>query len=1128
MLASPSPEPSPTPPADTPPTPEPTAAPSPEPPAPSPEPAAPLTWPQWFAPADIALSIMAVVVAFLAASFPVRNADFFLHLATGRLVAEGGYSPGTDPYSHVAPDRPWVNWSWLTELGMYAAYSADPSGTAVVAGKAAAVAVAFALLFLLRRPGHALWPWALTATLGALAAGTVMSARPTVASVLFLSVTLLILHRADWRGGSWKWPGVLAAVFALWANCDAWFFLGPVAVWLMLLGEWVQQKLVADDASDPSADSPLYPPPPLKQLARAAVVGTAVCLLNPSFLVALTRSPGDAVAQIVPVELDFTKPAGLKADPDLSPLATSPLDLLFGESKGFYPFVTAYAALVVLGGVVLALGFSGSRASQVVLWVGFAAPALVNVRLLPFFAVVAVPITASQFNLLSLRARLRTWTDTPTRILLVGSGLGRIFSITAVMAAIFAAYPGWLHPVPADPANAQYVAWQIEPDAGLTRSAERIARWREDGRLPESFKGLHVSPDLADYLAWHAPKEKVFVNSRLRYHAAELPDLLAVRKAVLARQFEDDPRADADRIEEVSGRYGAAYLVVGTKNRQISVPMPFTLTFELNAWAFWHLDGRLAVLGRAAARPENTEAFDRLAFDPAALAFGPDVERLPDGVVADVPPKERPPEERYVLRPPPAPPAADDVQVWEVYSRYAERAAGMRWMTEASRERMAILPGLSAVVAFGGALFGTLGDPPVTPTQFAMPVLMVRAARTAIAAAPDRPDCYLALAVAYRQQYATPSSEGDRQLQVVTAQARFLERVPPPEKTGSQYAMLVAQEAELLTRAFLERRQLDLAREALRKAIAYVEVTSLAEYRLDPSGKENPKTRRLEELRTQEERLSDQIVLAKNRLQGVQDPARRFGTAVGMGLTADAIEQFKSTEQPKETYGQSATGIALQLIELELNAGRLEDAVADLEALRDEVDNLAEASKRDPATAGVVASVRALRAQAARLAGDHTNLIDYRFENAAASLRRLRPEEVSVLTRPLAIPVLGTAVAAGPPSLVSLPYAPVVEAAEVIRQEGATRMDCGMIAVESGDLDRARTLFEQAKAPQGVPLAAVLSPQHLDLLLRLTALFFDPRQVEGVLQQHRAVFSQLRQSAGKADLYLDLIRQYHR
>src|SRR5262245_12645634 len=79
---------------------------------------------------DLGLSLLVLALAFLLASFAVRNSDFWMHLATGRDLTQGRYSFGTDPYSFTTEGRYWVNHAWLFDLLLYCLYQLG--GPAVV------------------------------------------------------------------------------------------------------------------------------------------------------------------------------------------------------------------------------------------------------------------------------------------------------------------------------------------------------------------------------------------------------------------------------------------------------------------------------------------------------------------------------------------------------------------------------------------------------------------------------------------------------------------------------------------------------------------------------------------------------------------------------------------------------------------------------------------------------------------------------------------------------------------------------------------------------------------------------------------------------------------------------------
>src|SRR5437870_3976006 len=79
------------------------------------------------------LAVLVVVLAFLAASFAARNSDLWFHLATGRLIAQGQYSPGTDPFAYTTEHVYWANHAWLFDLALFGFYKlAGGSGLVVL------------------------------------------------------------------------------------------------------------------------------------------------------------------------------------------------------------------------------------------------------------------------------------------------------------------------------------------------------------------------------------------------------------------------------------------------------------------------------------------------------------------------------------------------------------------------------------------------------------------------------------------------------------------------------------------------------------------------------------------------------------------------------------------------------------------------------------------------------------------------------------------------------------------------------------------------------------------------------------------------------------------------------------
>src|SRR5262245_39209218 len=219
-------------------------------PAPAPRPAvAPERLLRRLARLDLFLLGLLLLLAFATASFPARNSDLLLHMATGRALLQGDYTFGTDPFAHNTAGVYWVNHGWLADLGAYAVWSIAGIPALIVL-KALLVAATALVLVRLGQTSRLMWVPVLCAVPAVLLLNTRSLLQSVCISYLFLALTLYFLQRGGgWLNGgepaptsrvSWQryWP--LLPLFVLWANLDEWFFLGPLTVALSLVGQWLQ------------------------------------------------------------------------------------------------------------------------------------------------------------------------------------------------------------------------------------------------------------------------------------------------------------------------------------------------------------------------------------------------------------------------------------------------------------------------------------------------------------------------------------------------------------------------------------------------------------------------------------------------------------------------------------------------------------------------------------------------------------------------------------------------------------------------------------------------------------------------------------------------------------------------
>ena len=333
----------------------------------------------------------------------------------------------------------------------------------------------------------------------------------------FLAATLYLLFRAEWKAGTWRNPILLGdSVRHLGQLVDAWFILGPLTVLVVVLGEASHVRIMTDKAD--AGTIPLGVPP-VAGLAKSLVLGMSVaCMLNPHHVHVLGNPRGIR-------GLGF--PANdMAIDSELRFLTQSPLTPQFWDSTPSLWQLNWHGVcllvLMVASGALLVVEFSRLRVAHLFLWLTFTYLALRQSQLTLFFVVVAVALAAGYLNALSSRITLSTWTNRSTRLLLTGSGVGRLVCLPLAVAMVVCAWPGWLQLPTGVPGLVRRAEWKIESDPGLERVARVIAHWQESGllRCGDPGHGQFVSRQETS-LRGFAPQDKVFVNSRFVFHKPE-------------------------------------------------------------------------------------------------------------------------------------------------------------------------------------------------------------------------------------------------------------------------------------------------------------------------------------------------------------------------------------------------------------------------------------------------------------------------------------------------------------------------------------------------------------------------------------------------------------------------------
>jgi tetratricopeptide (TPR) repeat protein len=498
--------------------------------------------------------------AVLLASFPARNLDLWKNLADGRDLLRGMRGPSP---------------TWLYDVTTYLLFSIG--GVALAGAKALLCGTVAVLMF--RLAGARLgWRIPLAVTgLAVLAMASRMILHPATVSLLFLAVCFWLVHRQEARIPREKsiWPAwQLIVLFVIWANVDARFVLGLAVVALTWLGHEL------DDRSPDGVGRALG------RRAAALAVLVSVSCLSPSHINGLG---------ILPAEIRTAANAFWKGSSTEVPIVNSPFERAYLDLFRDSPAALTIYPLLALGLVSFLLNRREWRWERFLPWLGLAAVCVIQVRLVPFFAVVAGPVTA--WNLQEFFARRSD--SGRERPLVRYAGL----ALTSLLAVAFlvSAWPGWLQAPPFEPRR-----WAVEIPQALPNGAEFLRRAHASKLWPAESRTLHVGPEAAGAIAWFCPEDRGFVDNDLLGQLLTSSDFEPVRERLRA--------LGVSRVVVYAADSSGPALDV------LKRLLPFPAE-----WPVLHLKGGLVVIGwRDPLRPDATDTLKRWEVDFARVAFRPD------------------------------------------------------------------------------------------------------------------------------------------------------------------------------------------------------------------------------------------------------------------------------------------------------------------------------------------------------------------------------------------------------------------------------------------------------------------------------------------------------------------------
>lgn len=176
------------------------------------------------------------VLGFAIGSRPIGDNSFLTHLATGRLMAETGKVPVTDPYSSDFAGEAWTVQSWLASAVYHGLDTLLGSWALPVFHGVLASALAAGIWVLVDRSCQLVTRMALV-SVPLVLAGSYWSPRPLLIGLVGLLVVLAVVRR---RLPLWA----LAPIMWIWVNSHGSFPLALVVVVSVMMGAAIDTRSI--------------------------------------------------------------------------------------------------------------------------------------------------------------------------------------------------------------------------------------------------------------------------------------------------------------------------------------------------------------------------------------------------------------------------------------------------------------------------------------------------------------------------------------------------------------------------------------------------------------------------------------------------------------------------------------------------------------------------------------------------------------------------------------------------------------------------------------------------------------------------------------------------------------------
>src|SRR3972149_5939673 len=176
------------------------------------------------------LTVMLILLFAMAARTPL-DSDLWWHLRAGEATWQSGKPILTDIFSHTRAGTPWINHSWLSQVGIYLLYRV---GSYLMLSATVAILATLSMGLVYIQMEVSLILRAFLILLATPVAALVWSPRPQMASLVLFGVLAYLLYLYKWRQRDYLW--VCVPLFVLWSNLHGGYVLGLLLFGMLIVG----------------------------------------------------------------------------------------------------------------------------------------------------------------------------------------------------------------------------------------------------------------------------------------------------------------------------------------------------------------------------------------------------------------------------------------------------------------------------------------------------------------------------------------------------------------------------------------------------------------------------------------------------------------------------------------------------------------------------------------------------------------------------------------------------------------------------------------------------------------------------------------------------------------------------